>query len=129
MVAEWPAAPELPWEDLAAEMRANIRLRVAAGECEGGERPQTEGAARFTGWRAAMALASLAVVVAAGLLWRHPAPPVAPAGDGMAATEAAAGGRRDPRIKDVTYSANADGSTGDSFVDPVTGYVTVRREW
>ncbi len=124
MVADMSAMPEIPWSRLEAEMRANIRLGLAAGECVGGERPQAEGRGRFTGFRAALALASLAVVAAAGLWLRKP-----PVSGNRTVLEATAAGQRDARIEDVSYSANAEGSTGDTFVDPLTGDVTIRREW
>jgi hypothetical protein len=124
MVADMSGMPEIPWSRLAAEMAANIRLGLAAGECVGGNRPQTEGRGRFTGLRAALALASLTLVAAAGLWLQKP-----PAAANRTVLEAAADSRRDARIKDVSYSANAEGSTGDCFVDPVTGDVTIRREW
>ncbi len=125
MAADLSNMPEIPWSRLAAEMQANIRLGLAAGECVGGEEAQTEAMpARFPGLRAAVAMASLAVVVAAGLMLQRP-----PAAGNRAVPPAAAYARRDASIEEVTYSASAEGSTGDSFVDPVTGDVTIRREW
>ena len=129
MVAEPPALPESDWDTLAAEMRANIRLGLAAGECVREPEPLRQGMPRFTGFRTALALASLMLVLAAGIVMRRPAPPVAPAGDGVARVQSAAEPGRDARIQEVSYSANAEGSTGDSFVDPVTGDVTIRRVW
>src|SRR5579872_5751419 len=40
MVAELGEIPEVPWAAMAAEMKANIRLGLEAGECvRGGETP------------------------------------------------------------------------------------------
>jgi hypothetical protein len=58
-------APELDWTRLAAEMKANIRLGIEAGECvRGVERPRR--------WnpRLAVAFASLTFVVGAGLMMK-----------------------------------------------------------
>ena len=58
-------APELDWSRLAAEMKANIRLGIEAGECvRAMERPRR--------WnpRLAVAFASLTVLIAAGLVMK-----------------------------------------------------------
>jgi hypothetical protein len=58
-------APELDWSRLAAEMKANIRLGIEAGECvRGVERPRR--------WnpRLAVAFASLTFLIAAGLMMK-----------------------------------------------------------
>jgi hypothetical protein len=134
MVADLSAVPEVPWSRLEAEMQANIRLRLAAVECVGGERPQTAGMARFTGLRAALALASLAVVVAAGLILRHPQAArnqtvLQATADGIQLSQGgeALGMKHDAAIRNVSYSANAQGSIGESYVDPLTGEVTMTR--
>jgi anti-sigma factor ChrR (cupin superfamily) len=134
LVADLPAMPEIPWSRLEAEMQANIRLGLAEGECVGGQRAQTAGMARFAGLRAALALASLAVVVAAGLMLRHP--PAArvqtvlqATADGIQLSQGgeALGMKHDAAIGNVSYSANAQGSIGESYVDPLTGDVTMTR--
>lgn len=134
LVAEMPSEPEIPWNPLAAEMRANIRLGLAAGECAGGNLAGSHGATRFTGFRAALALASLMMVVAAGLMLRHLAAPA-----GQTVLEATADGIQVRRggeslgmkhgagTGNVSYSASAQGSIGESYVDPVTGDVTMTR--
>src|SRR5579863_2165164 len=69
--------PELPWARLEAEMKANIRLGLAAGECVRG------GAAASTGWfhigglsgaRAAVACAAVMIMVVTGLFLQRPRP-------------------------------------------------------
>jgi hypothetical protein len=143
MVSELPAMPEVPWNRLAAEMHANIRLGLAAGECVREMHPQGGSLARFTGMRAALALASLALVAAVGLLLQKPAPPVAGArtpaavdqmmlratADGIQVSQGneTLGMKHAAGIKNVSYSANTQGSIGESYVDPLTGDVTVTR--
>ena len=61
------AASELPkdldWDRLAAEMAANVRVGLAAGECV---TPRTRAREVFTGWRPAAVIAGLAVLLVAG---------------------------------------------------------------
>jgi len=134
MVVDLSAMPEVPWSRLAAEMQANIRLGLEAGECVGGERAETEAVGRFWGLRAALAMASLAVVVAAGLILQRP-----PAARNQTVLEATADGiqlsqggealgmQHGAATGNVSYSANAQGSIGESYVDPLTGDVTMTR--
>jgi ActR/RegA family two-component response regulator len=65
--------PEIPWNRMAAEMKANIRLGLAAGECvrsaDRGLRDRS-----LTGWRAAVALASIAALLGTGVVLQKPAP-------------------------------------------------------
>lgn len=65
--------PVLNWSALEAEMRANIHLGLEAGECIRAAVPH-----RRVQLRMAAAFASLAVVIAAGVLMKS-APPVSPA--------------------------------------------------
>lgn len=134
MVSELSAMPEIPWNRLAAEMHANIRLGLAAGECVRENQPRGESPAGFTALRAAFALASLAAVVGAGLMLQRPAPVMAQTmlratADGIQVSEGSEtlGMRHAAEIKNVSYSANAQGSIGESYVDPVTGDVTMTR--
>jgi len=132
--------PEVPWNRLAAEMRANIRLGLAAGECVGAARENDE--AGDFGWltrgRAALAMASLLVLVYSGLILQRPAPEaaaLAPEGPLVQATENGIQVRAgdsafrlmNAGAKAVTYSASADGSMGARYVDPQTGYVTINN--
>ena len=61
--AELPAGVQ--WERLAAEMTANIRVGLAAGECVA---PKTKKHAALAGWRPAAAAAAV-VVLLAGAWW------------------------------------------------------------
>ena len=128
--------PEIPWNRLAAEMTANIRLGLSAGECV---RPVGAPNRRpaVTGFRAAVAFASIAALVAAGITLERPAP-VANDGAGIVA-EATPGGAgiqmREGRQalllmhpdarSSVTFTAGAQGSMEARYVDRETGYITV----
>jgi hypothetical protein len=65
--AELP--PDLNWDRLAREMRANIRVGLAAGECVPDLRPRRYPMA----WRPAFAAAGLALVLLAGWYLNFPA--------------------------------------------------------
>src|ERR1039458_4065586 len=78
--------PAISWNRLAAEMEANIRLGLAAGECVRGERTAGRLApfGILSGARTLTACASVMALVAAGLILQRPTPPAPPAisGDG-----------------------------------------------
>jgi hypothetical protein len=129
--------PEIQWNRLAAEMTANIRLGLAAGECV---RPAAESHSRpkFTGFRAAVALASMAALVAAGIGLERPAPApaetpgiVAEATPDNGGIQMREGGQAFRLLHagavKVTYTAGAQGSMEARYVDQDTGYVTVNR--
>lgn len=60
------AVPEINWEPLAAEMRANIRLGLEASEAIAAYRRPTPAEATRLNWRAAIMVASLMVVIGSG---------------------------------------------------------------
>jgi hypothetical protein len=147
VLPELAEIPEVPWNRLAAEMRANIRLGLAAGECvriEAAPVPEYHG---FAGGRVALAFASVLAVVFTGLLLERPLPVASQ----FAARDGAAGAAKEGPLvqatengiqvraggsafrlmnagaKSVTYSAGADGSMGARYVDPETGYVTINN--
>jgi hypothetical protein len=140
ILPELAEIPEVPWNRLAAEMRANIRLGLAAGECV---RPTHESlrdaplrqSPLFTGARVAGAFAGIVVMVVTGLMLTHPSPVAGKEGPLVQATEDGiqirAGGQAfrlmNVGAKAVTYSASADGSMGARYVDPETGYVTINN--
>jgi hypothetical protein len=137
ILPELAEIPEVPWNRLAAEMRANIRLGLAAGECihaVGSEAPPRQ-SPLFTGARAAMAFAGIVVMVVTGLTLIRPSPEAGKEGPLVQATENGiqirAGGQAfrlmNVGAKAVTYSASADGSMGARYVDPETGYVTINN--
>jgi hypothetical protein len=144
ILPELSQMPEIHWNRLAAEMRANIRLGLAAGECvRAGEKPLRE-TSLFTGARAAVALASIVALMVTGLVLEHPAP--APADEGMVVQSTADGiqlrkGGQALRlissgVQDcvpasggcrVTYSVDVQGGISARYVDQKTGYVTINN--
>ncbi len=133
--------PAISWNRLAAEMKANIRLGLAAGECV-----RAETAARsfnpfslLSSTRAFAACASVMVMLAAGLMLQRPTPvaPVALA-SGNSVLRATANGIElnqggqtlsllHVRSTDVAYSAGAQGSMQAGYVDSDTGNVTINN--
>src|SRR5262245_25424786 len=68
--------PDLAWDRIADEMRANIRLGLSAGECV---RETVEPPLRlplFHGARAALALAGVVALLVTGLVLERPKPSV-----------------------------------------------------
>jgi hypothetical protein len=133
--------PVIPWNRLAAEMKANIRLGLAAGECVRGGRT-AGGFAPFGFWSGGRTLAacgSVMALLAAGLFLQRPAPPALPAIVGESAVlratangiELNQGGQtlslQHVRTGDVTYSAGAEGSMRAGYVDSDTGNVTINN--
>ena len=133
--------PAIRWTRLAIEMKANIRLGLAAGECVRDERMAESFApfALLSNARTLGACASVMAVVAAGLYLQRPAP-VAPSefGGGSAVLRATANGIElnqggqtlsllHVRSTDVTYSAGAQGSMRAGYVDSDTGNVTINN--
>ena len=128
--------PEVPWSRLAAEMKANIRLGLAAGECvRAEEKPLRH--SLFSGARALVAVASVVALVVTGVVLErpNPAPPGVADGivvqatkdgiqvrEGVHALRLLHSGVKD---KDVMYSVGAQGSMRARYVDPETGNVTI----
>ena len=125
--------PQISWNSLAAEMKANIRVGLAAGECIRDTRhPLKSG---FWELRTAVACASVAALLLAGLWLERPAPvAIAEHPPGVSLRAVAHG----IEVRDgdqafvlqngsteVTYSAGAQGSIGARFVDRSTGYLTI----
>jgi hypothetical protein len=134
--------PAISWNRLAAEMKANIRLGLEAGECVRGERPagRLPVFAMLSGARAFAACASVMALVAAGLFLERPTPPapLAAAASENSILRATAtgielnqGGQTlsllHVRSGDVTYSAGAQGSMRAGYVDSDTGNVTINN--
>jgi hypothetical protein len=134
--------PEVPWNRIAAEMRANIRLGLAAGECvRSSDRPLRDGPL-FTGARATLALASVLALMVTGLMLERPAPRPdvsnEPARSNEPMAQATANGiqRRSgdqgfglmhSGASSVTYTVSAQGTMGARYTDPETGYVTMTK--
>lgn len=128
--------PPLAWNRLAAEMKANIRLGLAAGECVRELHEEREPAVRWVGTRTVIAYASIAALVVASVLLERPSPrPRVPDADGItleataSGIEMKGGGQSLSLLHrgagDVTFSAGAQGSMRARYVDSDTGYVTI----
>lgn len=126
--------PEVPWDSMAAEMRANIRLGLEAGECV------TEHSVRHLGFslRGMAAYASLAMLLVVSFLIERPAPQVAELkADEAAVIETSVSGIQvkegggslmllNARARTVDYQAS--GSTmGARYIDSDTGQVTINN--
>ena len=134
---------DLGWNRLASEMKANIRLGLAAGECVAGYPERVKGTeSAFSGLHTLLAYAAVILLVVAGVWLQRPSPKldpgiaavapenngvvVAASGDGIQLTEGGRGlGLRYGAFRDVNYSADASGAMGARYVDTSTGYVTV----
>ncbi len=138
IIPELAEIPEIPWNRMAAEMRANIRLGLEAGECVRGAEPPLRETPVFTGMRAAVAMASIVALMVTGVILEHPipAPTVAVADDGMVVQstgngiQVRKGGQALGLMnhsQHVTYSTDAQGSMRARYVDPDTGYVTINN--
>lgn len=127
--------PGASWARLAAEMKANIRLGLAAGECVA-----SYAEPRFRSeWRALTAYAGALVLVLVGLWLQYGSLPAArgnySGGVVLAATrngiELKEGGQTfslmHQRAKDVTFSVGAQGMMRARYVDSETGYVTINN--
>jgi hypothetical protein len=127
--------PEVPWNRLAAEMKANIRLGLEAGACVT-EAPGSWGPLAFlrTGfYRQAAAVAGVALVLAAGAwMARRESPPsgvvMQASGEGIEWVDGDRGlSLINGRTADVTYSVSAQGGVRARYVDSDTGYVTINQ--
>jgi hypothetical protein len=124
--------PDLPWNRIAEEMRANIRLGLAAGECV---RPVDKAgwASRRAGWRVAVAMASITALAVTGLMLERPRP-VVEARDENAGVQTAPDGIGNQAMRlmyrgaeGVQLSASAEGSVQAQYTNPNTGYMTVSQ--
>jgi anti-sigma factor RsiW len=125
--------PELPWDPMAAEMRANIRLGLSAGECvrpaDSRVLPWAWPAARF-GWRSAIAMAGIAALAVTGLVLERPRVKFDHEENAALQTSPDGIGNRSLRMmyrgaEGVQLSASAGGSVQARYTDPNTLYMTV----
>jgi hypothetical protein len=135
IVPELAEIPEIPWNRLAAEMRANIRLGLAAGECVRTSEKPLRDQPLFTRARAAMAVACVMVLMAAVIVLQRPVPLVTEDHLHFETTpnaiEVGQGGHafrlvHTERARNVSFSISSD-SLGARYVDPDTGYVTINN--
>ena len=128
--SETPAG--VRWEALASEMRANIRLGLAAGRCVDVPEPLEE--PRGLRWPApAMALPVLLLVIV-GWMVQSLQPPLQPASADFVvdASSSGIGVQRDgrgftllqPRNENVVYSVSGE-AAGARYVDSESGQVTI----
>ena len=134
--------PGIPWTRLAAEMKANIRLGLEAGECVRDRQttPVSEGHV-FPGWRALVACAGTVALLVAGMLLEHPVPSPAARTEGTVLRATVNGielsedgqvlsllhRRAHDQEQEVTYSVSARGAVAARYVDADSGYVTVNN--
>ncbi len=128
------AVPDLPWSRLAAEIKANVRLGLAAGECVRSVDPPLRQSGLIHGGRVVVAFACAAVLVVTGMVLERPVPSAARDEGPLVQNtpygiEVTAGGETlgltNNGVQRVTYSLDAQGSMRARYVDPETGYVTV----
>jgi anti-sigma factor RsiW len=131
-MADLGELPELPWSLLAAEMRANIRLGLSAGECV----RAAENKSRFAnaplhlGWRSFAAMATIAALAVTGIILEHPHPRVSREENAALQTAPDGIGSQAMRLmyrgaEGVQISASAGGSVEARYTDPNTLYMTV----
>lgn len=128
--------PEVPWNRIAGEMRANIRLGLAAGECvRSNDRPLRD-TPLFTAARATLALASMLALMVTGLMLEGPAPRVAQSNEPVVQATVNGIQRRSgdqgfglmhSGASRVTYTVGAQGTLGERYTDPETGNVTMTK--
>ena len=129
--------PDLHWSRLAADMKANIRLGLEAGECVRETQPARVPRASLFGTRALVSYASIAALVTASLLLERPAPRPARGREGVT-LEATANGIEwkgggqalsllHGRANNVTLTVGAQGVMRARYVDSDTGYVTINN--
>jgi hypothetical protein len=144
--------PEVKWDRLAAEMKANIRLGLQAGECIAPVRSREP---IRTSWSwAVLATAALVAIAAGGEAWLHHSGAehqLSSAGTDSAALASETADGIVLEVKDsgiqmrnggsvtgelrtnnregssVVYSVNTQGGVGARYVDRDTGYVTVNN--
>lgn len=134
LLPELAELPDISWNRMAAEIKANIRLGLEAGECVR-EAGMPLGRSAFMGvWRAAVAFASVLVLVGGCLVLERPAPLVARAessvestGDGIQvqARDQSMLGLLNGGAQKAIYTLDAQGSMGARYIDPETGSVTI----
>jgi hypothetical protein len=128
--AEMP--PGIRWNQLAAEMKANIRVGLAAGECV---TPAPVAPVRLR-WRVLAGAAACALVLISGWIVFLPGRQL-PRAEGVVLEATPAGvelrendralSLLQPHAEEVTVSVNATGVVRARYVDSETGYVTINH--
>jgi len=138
--------PDVNWDRLAAEMKANIRLGLEAGECFAPVPTRHRPAA--WAWVALATAAAIAVAAGSDVWFNHPWPGNGLSGGTSAASllpsqevvlevkdsgiqmrdgDSVTNELRNNNRGAVVYSVNARGGVGASYVDQDTGMVTVNN--
>jgi hypothetical protein len=128
------ALPEGSWNRIAAEMRANIRLGLAAGECVG-EVTEDEPSPLFGKARAVLACASIFTLIVTGLVLERPTPSASRTGtvaeaidNGIQMRAGDQGfGLMHAGARSVINTVSAQGTMGARYVDPQTDLVTMTK--
>ena len=125
--------PELHWSTFSAEMKANIQVGLAAGECVGMVRTPPSS----LGFRAAAsaALACIALVAISGWFLHFPRPTQRTEGGVLSANRGGIELKQEDGAltlkhfgsESVLVSASAQGSLAARFVDDETGMVTINN--
>jgi len=132
---EMAGLPDVPWNRIAAEMRANIRLGLAAGECVG-QFAEDVPSPLFGKARAVLAVAAVFTLLVTGLVLERPSPSGATAREPVAMAidngiEMRAGdqgfGLMHAGARNVITTVSAEGTMGARYVDPQSGYVTMTK--
>jgi len=128
--------PDIQWNRLAAEMRANIRLGLAAGECvREADEAEVQPSPLFNSARAVLAFAGVFTLVVTGLVLQGPAPqkvfPAEPMAQATAnGVEMRAGNQTFELMHNGAQSVINTVSTqgiGARYTDPQTGLVTMTK--
>jgi len=134
LLPELAELPEISWNRMAAEVKANIRLGLEAGECVRSSEMVLRRAS-MSGWRAVVAFASVVVLVGGCLVLERPAPQavhtaetsVQSTRDGiqLQAGDDRMLGLMNGGAQKAVYTLDAQGSMGARYIDPETGSVTI----
>jgi len=128
--------PEVHWNRMEAEIRANIRLGLAAGECVRQSDLPLHDSPLFSGARATLALASVLALMVTGLMLERPSPRLARSTEPVAQATPngiqqrhgdEAFGLMHSGASSVTITVSAQGSLGARYTDPQTGNVTMTK--
>ena len=133
LLPELAELPEISWNRMAAEIKANVRLGLEAGECVREAELPLRRSSAMTGWRAAVAFASVLVLVISCMVLEHPMPKTTYTEASVRSTDdgvmAQAGqqmfGLTNGGAQKVTYTLDAQGSMKARYTDPETGTITI----
>jgi hypothetical protein len=134
VLPELDQMPAVPWNRLAAEMRANIHLGLSAGECVRFHDAPLPASPLFNGARALVACAGVCAMLLAAVVLERPTPvhasePMVQATDNGIQRRSGdrAFGLMHAGAQNVTYTVGAQGTMGARYVDPETGAMTMTK--